>query len=447
MAPIRIGAALDVADLPRYRDWLIADQRDLEIQDFHATEVLLGDWEDRAATARAALDGFEGRLGIHGPFVNVPISCNDPELRPIVTNRYLTGLRAAIAVGASQMVIHSPFTIWDDKNYGDKPGRGNDPSHKDSIIAACHEVLAPVRAAGRGSWRDPRDRELRRHLAPRPAGPRAQFFLGGGQDLYRYRPRPQRPLRTGRRSGRLFHRGGGRVAGACAFAGYRRLRRPALGRRGAARSTGRACFRLWPPRPPIRIWCWSCATAITSPTRWPISSATALPADKARTLHLSPNTRRGIGHGARRRDVRRRSGDATARRPDAMEDRHAPDRAEAEQIGAHPLGQLPAIHQPGGARRRSADRRHPRAASPSTAPPAASRSKAAPRARSRRRRYRASRPLPARRPRRCRNATRPGSGSARPSSPRSRAVGRHARPLRSSETPPARSRARRNAAT
>jgi len=113
--------ALDVADLPRYRDWLIADQRDLEIQDFHATEVLLGDWEDRAATARAALDGFEGRLGIHGPFVNVPISCNDPELRPIVTNRYLTGLRAAIAVGASQMVIHSPFTIWDDKNYGDKP--------------------------------------------------------------------------------------------------------------------------------------------------------------------------------------------------------------------------------------------------------------------------------------------------------------------------------------
>jgi len=144
MAPIRIGAALDVADLPRYRDWLIADQRDLEIQDFHATEVLLGDWEDRAATARAALDGFEGRLGIHGPFVNVPISCNDPELRPIVTNRYLTGLRAAIAVGASQMVIHSPFTIWDDKNYGDKPGRGNDPSHKDSIIAACHEVLAPV---------------------------------------------------------------------------------------------------------------------------------------------------------------------------------------------------------------------------------------------------------------------------------------------------------------
>jgi hypothetical protein len=42
MTPIRIGAALKVADLPKYRDWLIADQRDLEIQDFYSTEVLAG---------------------------------------------------------------------------------------------------------------------------------------------------------------------------------------------------------------------------------------------------------------------------------------------------------------------------------------------------------------------------------------------------------------------
>lgn len=142
--PIRIGAALNVADLPRYRDWLIADQRDLEIQDFFLTEVLLGDWEGRAAQARALLDGFEGRLGIHGPFYDVPMNCNDPELMPIVTKRYLTGLKAAVAVGATQMVVHSPFTIWDDRNYGNKPGWGNEPSLKDSIIAACHEVMLPV---------------------------------------------------------------------------------------------------------------------------------------------------------------------------------------------------------------------------------------------------------------------------------------------------------------
>jgi alpha-D-ribose 1-methylphosphonate 5-triphosphate diphosphatase len=67
MTPIRIGAALDVADLPRYRDWLIAGQRDLEIQDFYATDVLLGDWEGLAARAKAHLDGFEGGSASTGP--------------------------------------------------------------------------------------------------------------------------------------------------------------------------------------------------------------------------------------------------------------------------------------------------------------------------------------------------------------------------------------------
>ncbi|MCU4653414.1 sugar phosphate isomerase/epimerase [Roseibacterium sp. SDUM158016] len=144
MTPIRIGAALPVSELATYRDWLIEGQRDLEIQDFFSTEVLLGDWRGRVAEAKAALDGFGGRLGIHGPFVDVPMNCNDPELMPIVTRRFLTGLEAAIALGARQMVVHSPFTIWDYRNFGDKPGGGNRPSLKDSIIAACHDVMAPV---------------------------------------------------------------------------------------------------------------------------------------------------------------------------------------------------------------------------------------------------------------------------------------------------------------
>ena len=152
MTPLKIGAALDVADLPGFRDWLIAEQRDLEIQDFHATEVLRGDWEGLAAQARTYLDGFEGRLGIHGPFVHVPMNCNDPDLMPVVTDRYLTGLKAAIALGATQMVVHSPFTIWDYTNFGDHPGRGNAPSLKDQIIEACHDVMRPVvaRAADAG---------------------------------------------------------------------------------------------------------------------------------------------------------------------------------------------------------------------------------------------------------------------------------------------------------
>ena len=106
MTPLKIGAALSVRDLPAHRGWLMADQRDLEIQDFLQTKVLLGDWQTVVDHAKQALDGFTGRLGIHGPFLHVPMGCNDPELMPIVTKRYLTGLDAAVAFCATKRLWH-----------------------------------------------------------------------------------------------------------------------------------------------------------------------------------------------------------------------------------------------------------------------------------------------------------------------------------------------------
>jgi sugar phosphate isomerase/epimerase len=113
------------------------------------------------------------------------MNCNDAELRPIVTNRYLTGLKAAIAVGASQMVVHSPFSIWDDKNYGDKPGWGNAPSLKDSIIAACHEVMAPVvkQAEDHGVTLVIENCD---DISPMDRLDLPQLRLGGGEGLHRY---------------------------------------------------------------------------------------------------------------------------------------------------------------------------------------------------------------------------------------------------------------------
>ncbi len=142
--PLPIGAALMVANLPTYRDWLIADQRDLEIQDFFDTALLLGDWQGRADQARSLLDGFTGRLGIHGPFINVPIDNNDPEIAPIITRRFMTGLDVCAALGATQMVIHSPYTTWDYNNFGDHPATGNQPSARAAKIAAVHDVMGPV---------------------------------------------------------------------------------------------------------------------------------------------------------------------------------------------------------------------------------------------------------------------------------------------------------------
>lgn len=144
MQPIPIGAALMVADLPRYRDWLIAGQRDLEIQDFLLPGVLTGDWQARVAAARAQLDGFSGRLGIHGPFYDLGLDMADVEIAPIVARRFETGVAAAAALGARQMVIHSPFTTWDWFNFGDTPRVGNTPSAFEAKIARVAALLGPA---------------------------------------------------------------------------------------------------------------------------------------------------------------------------------------------------------------------------------------------------------------------------------------------------------------
>ena len=152
MQPIQIGAALMVADLPRYRDWLIAGQRDLEIQDFLLPGVLTGDWQARVDAAKARLDGFTGRLGIHGPFIDMTLDMADVEIAPIVARRLETGVAAAAALGATQMVIHSPFTTWDWFNLGNNPRQGDTPSDFEAKIARVAALLAPAiaRAEGEG---------------------------------------------------------------------------------------------------------------------------------------------------------------------------------------------------------------------------------------------------------------------------------------------------------
>ena len=46
MPPLKIGAAIEIPQLPQFRDWLIEGQRDLELQDFIST-VSAGRWEIR----------------------------------------------------------------------------------------------------------------------------------------------------------------------------------------------------------------------------------------------------------------------------------------------------------------------------------------------------------------------------------------------------------------
>ena len=112
MTPLKIGACLKLDTLDDHRDWIFDGARDLELQDFVAYDTYRNGWQDTVDRAKAALDGFTGRLGIHGPFRGLAIDNVDEELQPIIAKRYVAGIEAAAALGAVQMVIHSPFDVW-----------------------------------------------------------------------------------------------------------------------------------------------------------------------------------------------------------------------------------------------------------------------------------------------------------------------------------------------
>lgn len=130
-----IGAALRTTDLEHYRDWILDKQRDLELQSFHAADVIGGDWQPIADRINALLDGYTGRLGIHGPFWGFTIHSMDPDIRAVVAKRMNQGLNVCQAVGATQMVIHSPYTTWDYNNMDGLDGA------RDMVIENTHATL------------------------------------------------------------------------------------------------------------------------------------------------------------------------------------------------------------------------------------------------------------------------------------------------------------------
>lgn len=107
-----VGAALRIEHLEQHRDWLIAQQRDLEIQNAVRPEVLDSDWRPLVRQARAALDGYTGRLGIHGPFLGLSLTAEDAKIRALVAERMRTALAFAAELGATHMVVHSPFSFF-----------------------------------------------------------------------------------------------------------------------------------------------------------------------------------------------------------------------------------------------------------------------------------------------------------------------------------------------
>jgi len=130
-----LGVALPLAGLRQHRDWIFDKQRDLELQDFFWAEVLNGDWQPLATEIRRELDGYRGRLGIHGPFWGFNIATRDPDVGAVVKKRIMQGLDVCASLGATQMVIHSPYTTWDHNNLDYNPGG------REQVTERVHAVL------------------------------------------------------------------------------------------------------------------------------------------------------------------------------------------------------------------------------------------------------------------------------------------------------------------
>lgn len=135
-----VGFAAQVSDLLANPALLRDGPRDIELHDFFMADILAGDWRPLAEQARALLRGHGGRLGIHGPFWGLDIASPDPDVQTIVARRMDQALDICAFLGASQMVVHSPYTLWDHHNLDHFAWR----SAHDWIIGNCHACLRPA---------------------------------------------------------------------------------------------------------------------------------------------------------------------------------------------------------------------------------------------------------------------------------------------------------------
>lgn len=146
MRPLKIGACLRSSDIAGFRDWLFDDGRDIELTDFMSAASLGPERAARIAAARAALAGHPGRIGIHGPYEGLDIDNKDEEVRAIVSARLVAAVEAAAAIGATQMVVHSPYRAWYQNNRLASPGYVE--AKRDRIRATLEPVLARAGETG-----------------------------------------------------------------------------------------------------------------------------------------------------------------------------------------------------------------------------------------------------------------------------------------------------------
>lgn len=140
--PFTVGAALMSYDLPKHLDWILAENRDLEIQDPCMPAILDADWRPLAAQINSLLDGYSGRMGVHGPFYGIKINSFDTKIQQTIRDRMMQALEFVETVNATHMVIHSPFDY-----FGNQFLNLTKAERLKMEIAATHQTLKGVVAA------------------------------------------------------------------------------------------------------------------------------------------------------------------------------------------------------------------------------------------------------------------------------------------------------------
>lgn len=132
-----VGAQLSVLDLDRHRDWLFEKNRDLELPEFCMADILKNA-DVFIDMAKTKLDGWHGRLGIHGPFSGFELDVKDRDIREVVQKRLDQALDVCARLDVRQMVIHSPYDHWDLGNLD------NTERSRKSKRSAILETLKPA---------------------------------------------------------------------------------------------------------------------------------------------------------------------------------------------------------------------------------------------------------------------------------------------------------------
>jgi endonuclease IV len=109
-----VGAAVTIERLEQNHSWFMQDHRAIEIQDWAKPNALDMECSQKIFHLKELLDGYQGTMGVHAPYIGMHIGCAERRVREMVTHTFQEMLDIVCEIGATHMVIHSPFLYLGD---------------------------------------------------------------------------------------------------------------------------------------------------------------------------------------------------------------------------------------------------------------------------------------------------------------------------------------------